>query len=317
MGSNHGRYFISRLLKVSKSVMRVAYNTLHAWDRAIGLGFDEGAHNYLVRRAAAAYDMVDAPDEIYYARHYGDFIEEKLNSNGLKSQARLLDLACGQGRMISELVGRDLNFKNIMGVDFSDEVLSRARKNLYGLSTDADIKLESSDLLDYVRSVEDKSVDVLLLLEVLYMLPNPELVLSEISRTLTSTGMAFFSVRTDYYYGLSALKQGLFNKLQEFEVATADELFNSGVLLNWTSSERIFNDFAASYGLVIQGCTAIGSCSGIPGDPLESIVRPSELSSVDQNSLLKLEKFMGDKYPDSGRYLLFSAVKAKLHKDIQ
>ena len=316
MGSNRGRYFISRFLKVSKSVMRVAYNTLHAWDRAIGLGFDEGAHNYLVRRAAAAYDMVDAPDESYYARHYGDFIEEKLISNGLISEARLLDLACGQGRIISELVGRDLKFKNIIGVDFSDEVLSRARINLYGLSSDADIKLESSDLLDYVRSVEDKSVDVLLLLEVLYMVPNPELVLSEISRTLTSTGIAFFSVRTDYYYGLSALKQGLFNKLQEFEVATADELFDSGVQLNWTSSEKIFNDFAASYGLIVQGCTAIGSCSGIPGDPLESIVRPSELNSVDRHRLLKLEKFMGDKYPDSGRYLLFSAVRAKPQNDI-
>ena len=316
MASNRVLYFISRLLKISKSVMRAAYNTLNAWDRAIGLGFDEGAHNFLVRRAAAAYDMVDAPDESYYARHYGDFIEDKLISNGLVSQVNLLDLACGQGRIISELVGRDLNFKNIIGVDFSDEVLSRARMNLDVLSSDADIKLECSDILDYVRSVEDGSIDVLLLLEVLYMVPKPELVLSEISRTLTTTGMAFFSLRTDYYYGLSALKQGLFNKLGEFEVATADELFDSGVQLNWTNSERIFNDLAASYGLVVQACTAIGSCSGIAGDPLESIVRPSELNSGDQNSLLKLEKFMGDKYPDSGRYLLFSAVKAKPLNDI-
>ena len=86
MGNKRGRYFISRFLKVSKSIMRVAYNTLHAWDRAIGLGFDEGAPNYLVRRAAEAYDMVEAPDESYYARHYGDFIEEKLISNNLSSQ---------------------------------------------------------------------------------------------------------------------------------------------------------------------------------------------------------------------------------------
>ena len=310
MRSNRGRYFISRFLKLSKSILRVAYNILHSWDRAIGLGFDEDIHNYLVRRAAKTYDMMDAPDETYYARHYGDFIEEKLVLNGLSSQATLLDLACGQGRIISELAGRDLHFKNIIGVDFSDDVLTRARMNLSRISADVNIKFESADLLDYVRTVEDKSIDVLLLLEVLYMVPDPEALLSEISRTLTSSGIAFFSVRTDYYYGLSALKQSLFNKLQEFEFSTASELFDSGVQLNWTNSERIFNDLASKYGLSVRGCTAIGSCSGIPGDPLESIVRPSELNSADQESLLKLEKFMGNKYPDSGRYLLFSAVRA-------
>ena len=299
MRSNLGRLFLSRLLKVSKSVLRFAYNALNSWDRGIGVGFDRTSHDYLVRRAASAYDMVNAPDESYYAEHYGDFIEEELISNGSTSEVRLQDLACGQGRIIRELLSRGLSFKSVKGVDFSDDVVASARMNLNSFSSNIEIKFETSDVLDYVRSVNDESVDVLLLLEVLYMLPNPELVLSEIPRILKSTGVAFFSVRTDYYYGLSALKQGLFSKLKTVKDANSDDIFGSGVLLNWTCSERIINDFANSYGLIVRGCTAIGSCSGIPGDPFASIIRPSELNSGDQKKLLELEKSMGKKYPNN------------------
>ena len=303
------RYFVSRFLKLGKSALRFFYNTLHNWDRAIGVEFDKKTHDYLVRRTASAYDMVTAPDESYYARHYGDFIEEELVSHGYTSQDKLYDLACGQGRIINELLSRGLNFKSITGVDFSNDALSRARVNLGKFEPDVDIHLETSDIVDYVRLVEDESIDVLLLLEVLYMLPNPELVLSQISRILKSTGIVFFSIRTDHYYALSAVKQGLFNKLKALETETSDELFNSGVVLNWTCSDTIFNELTISYGLIVRECTAIGSCSGIPGDPFASIVRPSELNSEDQKSLFQIEKFLGQKYPNSGRYLLFSATK--------
>ena len=308
--SDRWRYLVSRSLRICKSVLRFAYNKLHAFDQKIGVGFDLSTHNYLIRRTAFAYDMVNAPDESYYARHYGDFIAEELISNGLSSATSLHDLACGQGRIIKELLGRGLSFASIKGVDFSGEVLASARENFDDTLLDSTIHFETSDVLTYVRNAEDASVDVLLLLEVLYMLPNPENVLAEVARILKSTGIAFFSVRTDYYYGLSLVRQGLFQKLDCFHMKTSEELFDSGVKLNWTCSDKIFSKFSNSYGLNVKRCTAIGGCSGIPKDPLASIVRPSELSSKDQDSLLKLEKFLGEKYPDNGRYLLFSAVKA-------
>jgi len=310
MGSNRGRYFISRLLKVSKSVMRVSYNTLHAWDRAIGLGFDEGAHNYLVRRTAASYDMSDAADEAYYSRHYGDFIDEQIGLYAPVAGGLMLDLACGQGRIILELLDRKLGLKNIIGVDFSAEVLKKARSNLSGADKDVKINFEFSDILEYIRTIQDGSVDILLLLEVLYMVPQPELVLAEISKKLSPSGIAFFSVRTDQYYGLSTLKQGLYQNLDVYESANEGEIFDSGVQFNWTDSAKIVSEFSASYGLEVKEFTAIGSCSGIPGDPFEYIARPSGLSVSDQDKLLRLEKFLGKKYPDTGRYLLFSAVKA-------
>ena len=293
-----------------KSVIRRIYNVLNGWDQSTGIVFDEAAHNFLVRRAAGAYDMMDASDEGYYARQYGDFIEEHLELHGPTSHDLMLDLACGQGRIISELLGRELNLKNIIGVDFSDEVLRKARINLAEAGEDISINFASLDILEYIRTVEDGSVDILLLFEVLYMLPNPELVLSEISKKLSPDGIAFFSVRTDYYYGLSTLKQGLYQKLDLFKSANHGQIFDSGVQFNWTDSAKILDEFSTSYGLIVKECVAVGSCSGIPGDPYEYIVRPSELSSLDQNKLLKLEKFLGKKYPDSGRYLLFSAVRA-------
>jgi len=309
VNSSFWRYFLSRLLKLIKLVVRRVYNILNAWDKSLEVGFDESAHNFLVRRAAASYDMMDASDEAYYSRHYGDFIEEQLRLYAPISRKLTLDLACGQGRIISELIGRELNLKDVIGVDFSDEVLEKARINLQNLGGDVRINFESSDILEYIKKVQDGSVDILLLLEVLYMLPKPELVLSEISKKLSPRGIAFFSVRTDHYYGLSLLKQGLLEKLDAFKSTNEGEIFDSGVQFNWTDSTKILNEFSSAYGLQIKHLTSIGICSGIPGDPFEHIVRPSEISASDQDSLLELEKFFGKKYPDNGRYLLFSAVK--------
>ena len=76
----------------------------HAFDKKSALDLICRPINYLIRRTAFAYDMVNAPDESYYARHYGDFIAEELISNGLSSATSLHDLACGQGRIIKELL---------------------------------------------------------------------------------------------------------------------------------------------------------------------------------------------------------------------
>ena len=89
------------------------------------------------------------------------------------------------------------------------------------------------------------------------------------------------------------------------------EIFDSGVLLNWTNSQQIKDGFFSNYGLKLNRTSGVGVFSGIQGDPLSSITRPSQLSKHQQQILTELEESYSDLYPDNGRYILCSLSKEK------
>jgi hypothetical protein len=65
------------------------------------------------------------------------------------------------------------------------------------------------------------------------------------------------------------------------------------------------------HGLDLLELCGIGVCSGIPGDPHDHIVQPSQLDSGEKDHLMRLELELGRSVPDAGRYMLTVARKPK------
>ena len=62
--------------------------------------------------------------------------------------------------------------------------------------------------------------------------------------------------------------------------------------------------------------TGVGTLSGIVGDPLSHLVRPSQLDQDEQKHLMKLECAMGKSFPDAGRYILTCSQKTAKVSDL-
>ena len=299
-------------LRLGKLVSRKVYVVLRRIEEKLNAEFDKQGHDYLVKRTAATYDMVSSPDEFHYARQYTDFIVAELNARGMSQIPMLVDLACGQGRIIKSLLAEPgLDFAEVMAVDFSGSTLDSARRYLGEFDGKVQLRFEESDLVDFLKRQSDRSIDVLLILEVLYMLPQHSEALKILATKLKPGGVAFLSMRSDYYYGLSILRQGMFDSAAMLTNTARGDIFGTGVELNWSRSEQIFEQFPKDYGLQVGKMFGIGTCSGIKNDPHDFIARPSNLSVEELNALRVLEQHMGQRYPDCGRYIVFSVSVIK------
>jgi hypothetical protein len=87
-------------------------------------------------------------------------------------------------------------------------------------------------------------------------------------------------------------------------------IYGTDVELSWTNSREIRNTFPQKFNLKVGDIFGIGSCSGISGDPHDSICMPSELADPEILQLRSLENYFGEHYPDTGRYILFAVSPA-------
>ena len=107
--------------------------------------------------------------------------------------ARILDVGCGYGRIISEL--HENGYKNLTGIDFSGKMIERAKK----LCPYASFSVKTGDEIDFT----DNSFDCVLLFAVLTCIIADEeqiKLMEEIQRVLKSGGIVYindFLLNTD------------------------------------------------------------------------------------------------------------------------
>jgi hypothetical protein len=128
-------------------------------------------------------------------------------------------------------------------------------------------------------------------------------------RKLAPGGLLIISVRSDYYYILSLISQGLLRNTRIIEDSSSGEIYGSGVRFNWSNSKEIISGSFSKLDLRLNRMTGVGVFSGIQGDPLSGIIKPSQLTVNEQDMLTALEEKYGEIYPDNGRYLLCSLSK--------
>jgi 2-polyprenyl-3-methyl-5-hydroxy-6-metoxy-1,4-benzoquinol methylase len=253
---------------------------------------------------ATDYDMVSSPDEPYYLEQYWLAIAPHLIN--ISSEAKILDLGCGQGRLSMRMA---LNFPNgiVDGCDLSPRAIKDAKKyaNLYGLKN---IKFEVENIKSFLGSKKNVDYDIILLTEVTFFYPEWPNDLKNIARVLKPGGILIISNRSLYFNALCIAKnRQLFqtNLLLEMREGC---LFGGGSIFTWQTSKEIEQLIAEKLDFDILEMRGIGVCSGILGDP-HDFCSPSLLDGDEMAQLMQLELELGLAVPDAGRYIMAIAKK--------
>jgi 2-polyprenyl-3-methyl-5-hydroxy-6-metoxy-1,4-benzoquinol methylase len=118
-----------------------------------------------------------------------------------KNEGQLLEIGCGDGKILSKLYK---NFK-ITAIDISSAAIRKARKRLPGQS--------NLRVLDIENQYLEGQYDIILCLNVLEHLKNPEAVILKIRDILKDDGVFIFSVPNNYSLGkVSTLIMNTFDR---------------------------------------------------------------------------------------------------------
>ena len=162
-------------MKNTKSMISTIYDTLHAADLV------ELEHIY--KNWAKKYE----DDVINLAGYVGHLITSELLLSYLSNtQTKILDAGCGTG-LVGEILNKN-SFKNLIGVDFSQEMLNIAKqKNVY----------QSLDLVDLTKKLdyEDNLFDAVICAGTFTCGHVGPETLREMIRITTQGGFICFTVR--------------------------------------------------------------------------------------------------------------------------
>jgi len=253
--------------------------------------------------------MVSASDEPYYADQYWRVISPFFM--GMPEEAQCLDLGCSQGRFSLRLATRFPHGK-ILACDISESAIASARQNADEASL-RNVEFRVEALGRTLQSCGAESQDLVIMTEVTFFYPDWRLQMDKIMRVLRPGALLLMSFRSQYFDALY-LVHGLFlHNTSMLLEKRRGHIFDSPIEFSWQTSGEIRSLLTCDHRLVLLELCGIGVCSGIPGDPHHHIVRPSQLDSVKQDHLMRLEIELGRSVPDAGRYILAVAQKPKVH----
>jgi ubiquinone/menaquinone biosynthesis C-methylase UbiE len=266
------------------------------------------SHEDVVVRTMDKYDMVENPDEPYYARQYLHWILPELASRFPDGHVEILDVGCGQGRLSLPLAqwcarggGR------VQGADLTPSAVAKARKH----AADKGVKnaaFHAADALSFSREIGAASVDAALLIEVTFFLPTYREVIREMARALRPGGVFFCAFRSQYYNLLQTVQGWRWDSAQMVLERREGPLWGEPVMFTWQTPEEIAG-LMSEMGLRLKSLRGIGVCSGLENDPLGGIMRPSWLSPEEQERLMAIECAAAEPLAACGRYILATAEK--------
>jgi SAM-dependent methyltransferase len=254
-----------------------------------------------------AHDMLMA-EEAFYRDRYWEWIVARLRASDVDRSGRFLDAGCGPGRLsiplakeIEQAGGR------LTGVDFVPELLSDARRYARDSGV-SNAEFVESDVIEFLKRQPDATYSAALCIEVPFIVPDLETLLRELARVLRPGGLLVASFRTRYFLVLHGVAH------RNWDLAGAVLDAKSGPLpgMGWQnrhSAADVLHDLSDA-GFVDVQVAGVGNCSGIAGDPLAQIARPSKLSSAELPRLAEIERAVGTSHPDTGRYIVAAAIRS-------
>jgi 2-polyprenyl-3-methyl-5-hydroxy-6-metoxy-1,4-benzoquinol methylase len=266
------------------------------------------AHKASVIRSMTNYDMVKHPDESYYSKQYLHWIVLELSNRYPDRNVQIVDLGCGQGRLSVPLAewcapGQG----SVTGVDITPAAVALARQYAVERSV-SNAYVHEEDVLDFARELKDESADVILLIEVSFILPSYRQVLTEAARILRPGGVLFAAFRSQYFNLLHTVRGRSWEGAEMVLAAREGHLFGGPTWLGWQTPDDV-DRLLEDAGFFVLKQRAIGACSGVKGDSLEGVARPSQLSAEEQERLMKIECAIAEQYAACGRYILATAEK--------
>jgi 2-polyprenyl-3-methyl-5-hydroxy-6-metoxy-1,4-benzoquinol methylase len=252
------------------------------------------------------YNMVSSENEPYYADQYWAIIQRHLNA--VKPNSKIVDLGCSQGRFTIKLAKKFPNAK-LVGCDLSREAILYATE--YAKSEKVNnVEFRIQNIKECINSFDNFTIDLFLMIEVAFFYPEWKDEMAKMLKKVKPGGLIVMSFRSLYFYALLLTKNRLFENLNTVINKREGSILNGLSRYSWNSSYEIIELFTKTFSCDVLDFTGIGSCSGIPGDPHAHIVQPGKLFKNDLEELNNIEEYIGEKFPDAGRYMLLVAKKA-------
>lgn len=297
-------------------VLRKAGGAAHAIGRVLGRIEASLADDELIRReqyvrvrsAMRAHDMTTAADEAYYRDFYWAWIQNQLRKRGIRLSGAFLDAGCGSGRLTLPLAHLSApHGGRVSGVDLLPEPVGRARDAAAAASLE-NVAFHTGDLLHFLAAQPSESFDAVLFLEVGYLLVDLPGHLAQLHRVLRPHGLLLASFRTQHYLALLAAMRRDWDFARCILDARSGHLRGLG-WQNWHTASDVVAQLE-EHGFSGVELAGVGACSGIEGDPLAPVARPSTLGAAGLEGLEMLEAGLAALRPDTGRYVLAAAVRA-------
>lgn len=260
-------------------------------------------HNSQVQQASAKHDMAKHPDEVYYAKQYLYHIQkalEKFKSAKIKA----IDIGCGQGRLSIPLAQW---CTEMIGVDFTPSSIETAKKYASEAGS-SNISFVCSDILEYINKQSSMAFDLVVFTEAAFFLPSYKEVLEEIYRILKPGGVAVISFRSQWFDILYSIRARKWDSADMAVKEREGYLWGPATWFSWQTKDDI-EKCLTPLGFKEIDYRGIGVCSGIEGDSLEAIARPSLLEDREMVRLMDIENKLSVQYADCGRYILAIARK--------
>lgn len=261
----------------------------------------------VIIESTRAHDMAADPDESFYRAQYWHWISAALDQVGIAADARALDLGCGQGRLALPLARR-LSSGQVIGVDMSAHAIEQARSYARQVGVN-NVEYRTASIADTVRQHGGNSFDVVLLTEVTFYYHGWRDDMNGIERILKPGGILAVAFRPQYYDALSIVSGRMLEQVPMLLGRRSGRLFGGSVDFTWQTSEEAKRLFVEELRMEVLSIKGVGCCSGIKGDPHETVARPSRLTPDERHRLFELELALAGQVPDAGRYFLSIARK--------
>ena len=256
--------------------------------------------------AMSVHDMVSNPDEQYYSSQYWHWILPELQSRFPGCNGRILDVGCGQGRLSLRLAKWSTH-GSVTGIDLSSSAIEAARSYSQALGLQ-NLMFHQGDALDFLSQLQPESIDIVVMTEVAFVMPNYRDVISRIRELLKSGGLFFPAFRSQYFNILFSIGARSWESVKLVRDAREGHLGDGTTWFSWHNPEDV-KQLLATAGFDLIRLCGIGIASGIKGDPLASVAQPSALSPGELERLAEIEVALAEQYAACGRYILATAVK--------
>lgn len=279
---------------------------LKMFPRYVFAGYSKSKHLKDIKQVMGNYDMMKAPSEDYFKERYLEMINEIINQNFRHGiSLRILDAGCGQGRIAIELAKMG---HTVDAMDYVEETIEKGKKYAEEMLPNASINWKTGKIPDDLSFYQDEAYDMVLCLEVLYMMSHDECCksLQELAKKVKKGGMLMISVRPRYYYLGYYLINRDFLRLQH--VAKNLDFSELGQYLSWTD-KSLMEEIFRNLGFENINAKGLGILTGIQGDPTALFCRPELLSENEKRIVAEVENTYSSSYPEAGRYIVFWATK--------
>jgi len=253
------------------------------------------------RRVASRYDMMREADEDFFSRIYLYHIKKKIKEVFGNRAIHIFDAGCGQGRLSIPLA---MDGHKVMGMDFTPEAIKLAKK--YEKEKNVEIEFILGDLEKDINKIGSSKFHCVISTEVLYMIKDYKNVINKLTFLLEPGGLMFISLRPRLYYVIQKLINGYISDSHDLLI-NKKTYINDG-FLNCLSKDEIEKIMQTS-GFTQIEYKGIGVITGIMGDPQSLFAIPSAFDKKQQALLFEMELYLGDNYPENGRYIFVSGIK--------